>query len=602
MADKDYNLYIENYLKNDKTQSAIMLSAPWGTGKSYYIQNSLIPHLEQNTDKKCVVVSLYGLNDTKEISKAIYFETRVKSACVKNEKVQAGRIFGKTIIKSALSIAGIDLSLNDADLEKLYSSIDLTNQLIILEDLERSNISIKQVLGFVNNLVEQDGAKVLLVANEKEIKEYKKVKTKDGEGKEIKKCVYTEETKEYLTIKEKTISDTILYWCDFSKAIESILNLYLESKIACLFEEKTEKGRPVIINEILEVMTDVGDFNLRSFIFACQKTVDIFSNYTDMLDEKFLKNVFLGNVAFSLRMKDNDEIKWREDISLNELGTSKYPLYKFCKEYIKYQELDFDTIKFSQEAFLERKEYEEKQRKMNSALSILYDFYVQKEEILISAVEIVREQLKLGDTIPVVQYGKLANYLIAVNALLDNQEIIHECKKIMLENIANNAEKDAKVLDRLKFHDSFNFWESKQQEEYSQFMDQMVSAFKECAHPWLDEEEPVTYLEKVSSFMCDSESGVRQGGKSLKNIDREKLSKGLESATAKQVSDFRRGLLYVYDMINIREFLPDDKDVLIELKVAVQKLLDDNKGEDKVVRLQYVWLSENLMKVIDNYS
>jgi len=175
MTDNEYNLYIENYLKNDKTQSAIMLTAPWGIGKSYYIQNSLIPHLEQNTDKRCVVISLYGLNDIKEISKAIYFEIRtkdicvknenskvrkilnkvIKGTCVKNEKVQAGKIVGKTIFKGALSIVGIDFSLKDADLEKLYSSINLTNKLIILEDLERSSISIKHVLGFVNNLVEQ---------------------------------------------------------------------------------------------------------------------------------------------------------------------------------------------------------------------------------------------------------------------------------------------------------------------------------------------------------------------------------------------------------------------------------------------------------------
>ena len=36
MTNDEYNLYIENYLKNDKTQSAIMLTAPWGMGKSYY--------------------------------------------------------------------------------------------------------------------------------------------------------------------------------------------------------------------------------------------------------------------------------------------------------------------------------------------------------------------------------------------------------------------------------------------------------------------------------------------------------------------------------------------------------------------------------------
>lgn len=145
MRDLDYNLYIENYLANDKTKSAIMLTAPWGMGKSYYIQNSLIPHLEKDGEKKCVVVSLYGLNDIKEISKAIYLEMRVKKLNVKGEKHEAGKLVAKTILKNGLSIAGIDLSVSEEDLEKLYTSIDLAGKLIILEDLERSSISIKQV-------------------------------------------------------------------------------------------------------------------------------------------------------------------------------------------------------------------------------------------------------------------------------------------------------------------------------------------------------------------------------------------------------------------------------------------------------------------------
>ena len=79
------------------------------------------------------------------------------------------------------------------------------------------------------------------------------------------------------------------------------------------------------------------------------------------------------------------------------------------------------------------------------------------------------------------------------------------------------------------------------------------------------------------------------------------LSKGLEKATAKQVSNFRRGILSTYDIGNIRDFLPEDKDALIELKVVVQELLDNNKGEDKVVKLQYTWLLGNIEKVMENY-
>ena len=66
----------------------------------------------------------------------------------------------------------INFNLSEKDQKKLYESIDFSGCLIILEDLERSGMSILDVLGFVNNLVEQDGVKVLLVANEDEIMKY----------------------------------------------------------------------------------------------------------------------------------------------------------------------------------------------------------------------------------------------------------------------------------------------------------------------------------------------------------------------------------------------------------------------------------------------
>ena len=55
--DNKYTEFIENYLINDKTKSAIMLIGGWGTGKSYYIQNVLKPYLE-GKQKDCIIVSL----------------------------------------------------------------------------------------------------------------------------------------------------------------------------------------------------------------------------------------------------------------------------------------------------------------------------------------------------------------------------------------------------------------------------------------------------------------------------------------------------------------------------------------------------------------
>ena len=71
----ELNEYIKHYVEKDKTQSAIMLTGGWGTGKSYYIHNFLEPFLKEpeNGKHRCAIVSLYGLKNTSEISKRIYF-------------------------------------------------------------------------------------------------------------------------------------------------------------------------------------------------------------------------------------------------------------------------------------------------------------------------------------------------------------------------------------------------------------------------------------------------------------------------------------------------------------------------------------------------
>ena len=171
MTHSEINKYILHYLTDDKTKSAIMLTAPWGTGKSYYIQNELKPFLEkkENGSHKCIVVSLYNVNETSELSQQLFYE-KVIPALFLNPVTAKISVIAKTIIKS-LPLP-INFNLSKKDQKKLYESIDFSGCLIILEDLERSGMGILDVLGFVNSLVEQDGVKVLLVANEDEIIKY----------------------------------------------------------------------------------------------------------------------------------------------------------------------------------------------------------------------------------------------------------------------------------------------------------------------------------------------------------------------------------------------------------------------------------------------
>ena len=80
MTNDELSRYILHYVKEDRTHSAIMLTAGWGAGKSYYIKNELVPFLGQKEQGniQCIIVSLYGLTQLSEISKSIYIESRLQ--------------------------------------------------------------------------------------------------------------------------------------------------------------------------------------------------------------------------------------------------------------------------------------------------------------------------------------------------------------------------------------------------------------------------------------------------------------------------------------------------------------------------------------------
>ena len=100
MNTKELSKYLVNYLKNDMTERAVMLTAQWGSGKSYYIKNELCPYLKKEK-LTYAVVSVYGLKDIKELNKNLYLELRTPKV-IKNmhkESKNHIKVWGKTILK-----------------------------------------------------------------------------------------------------------------------------------------------------------------------------------------------------------------------------------------------------------------------------------------------------------------------------------------------------------------------------------------------------------------------------------------------------------------------------------------------------------------------
>ena len=110
MTIEELDAYIKDYTKNDKTNRAVMLTAPWGSGKTYYIKNELVPSLKKD-GIGTILVSLYGIESLAELSKNLYIEARAKWINKKSEKREIGKIIAKTIVKNVVGHYGIDLQL-----------------------------------------------------------------------------------------------------------------------------------------------------------------------------------------------------------------------------------------------------------------------------------------------------------------------------------------------------------------------------------------------------------------------------------------------------------------------------------------------------------
>lgn len=625
--DKKYTEFIENYLINDKTKSAIMLIGGWGTGKSYYIQNVLKPFLESEQEGRCIIVSLYGLNDLKEISKAIYLEERIKKLRAKvneskvfgNAETQASaKIIGKTIVKGVASVFNVNLSSNEEDLQRLYESLDLSGKLIILEDLERTNIPIKDVLGYVNSLVEQDGVKVLLVANEREILKSEEYEATNAEGKTEKKWRWTSETEEYLKIKEKTVSDTIIYVSSFCETIENILQQFTDDKLERLLRDTIENDeagtdeairlrrevhRQMIAFEISDIANQIDCLNFRSFIFACQKTTDILRLYNKEIDRLFVKQLFMSVVAFSFRLKNDDTLYWDDKKNGGALGTSKYPLFRFAHDYIRFQHFDAAEMEKEEELFLEQKRLEKIQSEVQFSLNILYEFYTKTSDILEWAIGDIKKNLETPNAISLLLYGKLANYLVLVRELINTPTIIDGCKKAMKNNLATYDYESEKVSDRLSFHDSFRCWTLEQEQEYKGFIAEMQSIVKTKSHSVLAFDYGVEDVDKFSEHIQDNKGKYIDQHAFLKRIDIPKLLSTIEQCSSEQVDNLRRSIGAVYAFSNIDAFFIDDKSSILQLKDGLVTLLSNEKSAgDKVKRLQLSWFVDNLDSILEKLN
>ena len=630
MNKDELTAYIKNYLENDKTRSAIMLTGAWGSGKSYYIQNVLTNELNK-CNHDVAIISLYGLKTIAELNKSIYLELRAKKTLKKlasknknKETKKSNKLFnwlrkygkeaasgtalvGKTIIKGVAGFFNVPVEFSDKDLEKLYTSINLNDKLIVLEDLERSGIDIIEIMGYVNNLVEQDGVKVLLVANEDEIIKSKNdideeqddiVKLEKAVVDRDKKPILTEKTKEYIKIKEKTVFDTIKFNIGQSEAVKEIISGFSCKYFKQLLDNNTSNGKKCICDTVVDIMNMLEIYNLRAIIFACQKMEDLFNNVAEKIEIAYFETVFCSIIAFALRLSANSNLVWENDATAPvDLGVYAFPLYKFVYNFIKNHFIyEQDAVK-TQQAFIAQKKLEIKQEKAKNALNTIYYAFVKSESEVTEAVNTICNYLDDINVIPIMEYGKLGNYLIAVKKIISNTTLIDLCKEKILTNIQEAELTDNQKI-ALEVHDGVELELPEEKVEYEDFSKKIVECVNRQSARALSTINDANGVKSLIEAISANHNQFLSNRSLMNGINVGGLLHALPDCTSAQISELRGAIMGFYRAANIAEFLSGDMDALEELQIGLQKIIDDNAIKDKVVLQQIKWFAKNVSDII----
>jgi len=598
MTYDEMNSFILNYLKKDITGRAIMLSAGWGSGKSYYVKNKLKPFLEEkyNGKYKCVIVSLYGLSDTSEISKAIYMEMRTiktPSSETASTAKAVGKILGKTIFNGLVSKIGFDLcSIKDEDLQKVYESIDLDEKLIVLEDIERTQIDIIKLLGYINNMCENDGVKVLLVTNESEILHFhiEEIKIQEhGREKTEYKKVYSKKAKKYLKMKEKSVSDTIQFHSDFKETIDSIIDKFKNDELSRFKGVITAPRRSIMRNDII---------NYREVIVACQKACDIYNymnTYSITADNEFKKCVFVGLVNYLQKRLDNPDLKFKENSIMDAdlSGDSIYPLMRFCYYYYHSQIITQESIMKAIAEYDDYLIYVDKTGYDDKDLKVLYALFVSTEKSLNIAIQNIYNRLDNVSDISLKHYDRIINYLLILkyDAKMHNDKI----DKIIDKIIANLKGRGTK-FNRTNhlFSSTIAIQDKEGFNEFQEIQKKVLDSLNYTKNH-IELPNSLNYGDIITKISSDN---IRQYNPNeiIKKISLEKIIGYIPEFTAEILDDLRHILL----TIDYNELSEDTEASIMKFKDEISLLLQKEDIDlDCIKRLQLSWICNAVERDIE---
>lgn len=576
---------ILGYLNDYAIKKAILINGEWGSGKTYYIKKFLDETKNNSVYEKyskTIMLSLFGINSIEEIDKNLRMKKIISEY---SNKTKNKLEFLSKNINNFIEMLDISSSFKfNIDLNNIGNFINYNQSLIIFDDLERCSINIIDLIGFINNLVENEECKVIVIANENEINTNFKPK--------------------FEKYKEKIFSMTLNFKNDFKTAFNDIVDKF------------TIKGEKLnnFLHENEELIRNIFFFNNSTNLRILETSIYYYKKIFEMIDsisivdienlemkkrylkEETLKYTFDANIKIKNKYEYNKLDVERENyINSGSLVENIYSIYKndikcdnryyFIDKYIISYIIDEVDVR---EKFIDLiLDYEDKYRFLRNKPYKLNFFKELEDEELNETLKVLEQNLKNNVRINIDSYSEIiknldslleAGYPFDIDIFID-----------LINKNLNSLEKDIKSnkfnKDRIYITEK-DSWHNSDLKN----LNQKITLLNE--------------LIKNGEFLLDNIFGLTI---ELKNINKEKkflslfdknnLIKKIKTSKNKELTNLKENITLVYQSQYVEKIYENDKQIIDEIINWIENELK-NQTIEYVKRINLTDIKKELDDIV----
>ena len=623
---------ILRYLHDDSYNYAVLFDGEWGSGKTYFVNNTLTKIIEKQesdleTSRKVQYISLYGCKAISDVQENIawsFAEDARKVIQDKNNFGTTGQKVSNNILLSSKKIGNAILKkfLPNMPLYEIASDwLNLGSFIFVFDDLERCDCPINEVFGFFNELVEHENTKVILIANEKELSGIAEIQylelqyslTLDDriiwptpntssslavrssnsthisldEMERRRKLLFPtkEANSNYRRIREKLIGVTLKYEPNISLIISEILK---SSKYDSSIKDMLEKKKEAFSSE----MQNRNHKNIRTFQFFLSKVsylleklsdINTDPEYLDIIKEHIISETFYQAIKF----KSNDQPSRTMHAQLKKEQEAKF---QSIKQYIESG--TYNQKIFEDNVLNLQKELQARIPDDDPYYLIYQQYYLQPQDWCEDQLEKVLQRLD-ENKYPIAFYVKI---ITSIQRLIDlgfDDEYMNRTKQLMLTNITK--------MNEVKLIDS-DLWyiENKQTKaKVTEVITDINHAIKE--HSEIVSRENVgdilksdNWINRLENYSNPNQNRYVQDMSVFSKAPPEQWLNLLHKASPRDIDDFRHWLGDLYPEDTTRKSYSEDADTIKKILTGLESI----EEKDLIKKACVSWLCKQLATII----